>query len=171
MPIGFWNDANKEKYLNSYFENGSKVWVHGDYCMVSEAGGVRMLGRSDTTLNPNGIRIGTAEIYAVVEKMPEIKDSICCSLKTEKGEKIYLWVVLSDNEKTLDNDLKKEIRQQLTLQCSQAHAPYRINAVSEVPYTRSGKKVEKIIKQKLSTDSLNNVESLANPNCLVEFVL
>jgi acetoacetyl-CoA synthetase len=168
MPLGFANDTDHEKYNKAYFSRFPGVWHHGDFVTIYSYGGIIIHGRSDTTLNPGGVRIGSSEIYQVVESHPSVQDSLVVGKIINEDEKIILFVVLKNSLK-LDEVIRKEINQRLRQEASPRHVPYRIFQVTEIPYTLSGKKVEVAVKQILAGQKPQNIEALANPNCLKEF--
>jgi len=141
MPIYFWNDENDTKYKKAYFEEFEGIWHHGDYIEITNNGGIVMLGRSDATLNPQGVRIGTSEIYRVLEKMEEIEDSVVVGKKFEGDELVVLFVKLKEGIE-LTNNLIKLIRSDIRNNCSPRHVPSIIKQVPDIPYTINGKKVE-----------------------------
>jgi len=171
QPVGFWNDADARKYRAAYFEfyPGRCVWRHGDYIEISESGGVIVYGRSDATLNPGGVRIGTAEIYRVVEAMPQVVDSIVVGKRTPDGdEEVCLFVVLREGG-TLTPGLEKEIRERIAAAATKRHVPKYIRQVGEIPHTISGKKVEIAVQQVLHGQEVKNRDALANPQALDQF--
>ena len=170
MPIYFWNDQNNEKYLASYYDVFPGIWAHGDYLMDVPGKGLQILGRSDTTLNPKGVRIGSSEIYEVVEALEGIDDSIVVGHSIKDEEEIILFVKLSPGSE-LTPELKKRIKQSLKQHASPRHVPYKIVAGSDIPYTFSGKKVEKAIKKQLAQETVSNLDSIRNPDCLTEYVI
>ncbi len=165
MPIYFWNDPEGSKYQKAYFDTYPGIWHHGDYIIISEQGGVTMLGRSDSTLNPGGVRIGTSEIYRVVEQLPGILDSLVVGQKWLNDERIILFVKLEQNVK-LDNELITGIRQAVKTGCSPRHIPAVILAIADIPYTINGKKVELAVKQMIAGEDVANRDALANPESL-----
>ncbi|MCB2207039.1 MAG: acetoacetate--CoA ligase [Bacteroidetes bacterium] len=165
MPIYFWNDKNDEKYKKAYFEEFEGVWHHGDYIEITKNGGIIMLGRSDATLNPQGVRIGTAEIYRVVENMEEIEDSVVVGRKLDDDELVVLFVKLKEGLQ-LDNNLIKLIRAGIRNSCSPRHVPSIIKQVPDIPYTINGKKVEIAVKKIIHGLDVKNKDALANPECL-----
>ena len=165
MPVYFWNDKNNERYHDTYFSTYPNIWRHGDFIQISEHGGVTMFGRSDATLNPQGVRIGTAEIYRVVENMDEVEDSVVVGKKEDGDEKVVLFVKLADNRK-LNDDLIKKIRSTIHKNCSPRHVPAIIKQVPEVPYTINGKKVELAVKKMIHGEEIKNRETLTNPDAL-----
>lgn len=169
MPIYFWNDDKGEKYHNAYFDIYPNIWHHGDFIEITENGGIVMLGRSDATLNPQGVRIGTSEIYRVVENMDEIEDSVVVGKKEDGDELVVLFVKL--NKVTdLDEILMKKIKSLIRTNCSPRHVPSVIKAVPDVPYTINGKKVEVAVKKIIHGQDVKNKDALANPECLDYFV-
>lgn len=168
MPVYFWNDPDGKKYRNAYFEHYTGIWCHGDYIVLSPHGGVTMLGRSDATLNPGGVRIGTAEIYRVVENMPEIEDSVVVGQQYEGDERVVLFVKLIPGF-SLDEDLLKKIRNNIRSNCSPRHVPAVILAAPDVPYTINGKKVEVAVKKLIHGQDVKNQDALRNAECLEFF--
>ncbi|MGR5219559.1 acetoacetate--CoA ligase [Vibrio parahaemolyticus] len=166
QPIGFWND-NGERYHNAYWATYEGVWSHGDDVMQSSTGGMTFFGRSDATLNPGGVRIGTAEIYQQVNQLTEIEDSIAVGRTQGGNESIVLFIQLR-NGATLDDELTQRIKQTLKTQCSPRHVPSEIYAISEIPRTKSGKLVELAVKQTLHGQSVKNLGAIANPWVLDE---
>ena len=167
-PVYFWDDKSGEKYHKAYFEKYSGNWNHGDYIKITENGGIIVYGRSDATLNPGGVRIGTAEIYRIVEGMKEISDSIVVGKKFNGDEKIVLFVVLKD-EKKLNKSLIDAIKSELKLKATPRHVPAEIFQVSEIPRTISGKKVEIAVGKILNGEKVENKDALANPESLNQF--
>lgn len=182
MPLGFLNDPYGSRYESAYFdsfggqtkggsEKTSVVWKHGDYIEKTSRGGFIVHGRSDTTLNPGGVRIGTAEIYRVVENLEEIVDSLVCGLPTDDGDvEVALFVVLSSsvNELSFD-DVKLKIRSAVKQELTARHLPAHIFNVSAVPYTRSGKKVEIAVKKIFAGEELDNISAISNSVVLSEY--
>jgi acetoacetyl-CoA synthetase len=171
MPVGFWNDPEGEKYLDAYFRHWPGVWRHGDWVELTERGGVIVYGRSDATLNPGGVRIGTAEIYAVVETLPQIADSLVVSqdVPEDNDIRVVLFVVPAPGV-VLDDTLRAQIRTQIRTQCTPRHVPARIVAVADIPRTISGKKVELAVQRILHGQPVPNRDALANPAALDLFV-
>lgn len=136
MPIYFWNDVNNEKYKNSYFNKFKGVWSHGDFCVINKGtGSVVMLGRSDGTLNPNGVRFGSAEIYNIVEKFDEIDDSLCIGQKNPKSideERVILFVKINSNYK-FNDELLNKIKSEIRMKLSARHVPAIILSINEIP--------------------------------------
>ncbi len=168
MPVSFWNDTDDNTYKNAYFSTFSGVWHHGDYITITEVGGIKMHGRSDATLNPGGVRIGTAEIYRVVEAIPEIDDSIVVGQRWKDDERIILFVKINDNGQ-LSNLLIDKIKDAIKTQCSPRHIPAKILAVSDIPYTINGKKVEIAVKKIIHGERVTNKDALANPSILNQY--
>jgi len=170
MPVGFWNDPDGARYRESYFEQYPGVWRHGDWILITESGGAVISGRSDSTLNRGGVRMGTSEFYRVVEELPEIKDSVVVDTSDASGNgKLWLFVVMRSGQ--LDTSLVKRLERTLRTKLSPRHVPDEIRAVSDVPRTLSGKKLEVPIKRLLSgapLDEVVNPGTLQNPNALFE---
>jgi acetoacetyl-CoA synthetase len=165
MPIMFWNDPDGAKYRSAYFERFDKVWCHGDFAEWTQHGGMVIHGRSDATLNPGGVRIGTAEIYNQVEKMPEILEAICIGQDFEGDVRVVLFVRLAQGV-TLDAALEKKIRDRVRTGASPRHVPARIVAVADIPRTKSGKITELAVRDMVHGRSVKNKEALANPEAL-----
>jgi len=168
MPIHFWNDKDGKKYRKAYFDKIPGVWVHGDFIEVTPRGGAIIYGRSDTTLNPGGVRIGTAEIYRPVEKLPEILDSIVIGKKAGNDIKVILFVVLKEDLK-LDDNLRERIKAIIRQDTTPRHVPTAIFQVSEIPRTINGKKVEKAVTQIFNREKVLNTSVLINPHSLKDF--
>jgi acetoacetyl-CoA synthetase len=169
MPVSFWNDPDGSRYRSAYFDEFAGVWRHGDWITITDRGSCVISGRSDATLNRGGVRIGTAEFYAVVEAIPEVADSVVVHL--EETDELLLFVALRE-ARSLDPDLARRIRQELRDNLSPRHVPDRILAVPGVPRTLSGKKLEVPIKRILSgtpPDAAASRGSLANPEALDAF--
>jgi acetoacetyl-CoA synthetase len=165
MPVGFWNDDDGSRYRAAYFETFPGVWRHGDFVELTEHGGVIVYGRSDATLNPGGVRIGTAEIYRPVEAMPEIAEALVVGLPKDDDVEVVLFVVLAAGA-ALDEALVKDIRRRVRTLASPRHVPARIAAVPAVPRTISGKKVEIAVSRVLQGLKAPNRDALANPDAL-----
>ncbi len=165
MPIGFWNDADGAKYASAYFEQFPGVWHHGDFAEVTDHGGIIIHGRSDATLNPGGVRIGTAEIYAVVETLSEIREAIAVGQSWQDDVRVVLFVVLSDGAELTD-DLIGTIRSNIRKGASPRHVPSKVIAVSDIPRTKSGKITELAVRDIIEGREVKNKEALANPEAL-----
>jgi len=168
MPVKFWNDEGNKKYKSAYFEKYNNVWHHGDFAKITNNGGFVIFGRSDTTLNPGGVRLGTAEIYNVVEKFDEIQESIVIGQSRKNDIRIILFVVLNSGY-NLSNEIKDKIKKAVRSQASPRHVPSKIIAVSEIPKTKNGKLVELAVKQTVEGEEIKNLEALANPDSLEQF--
>lgn len=168
MPVCFWNDPDFKLYRAAYFDKIPLVWAHGDYFMVNpKTGGMLMLGRSDGTLNPNGVRFGSAEIYNVVEPFEQIADSLCVGQRSpiDGEERVLLFLKMAEGQK-YSEDLVKEIRAKIRAALSARHVPAIILPITDIPYTVNGKKVEVAVKKILSDLPVKNQGALANPQCL-----
>jgi len=168
MPIYFWNDPDGTKYKKAYFETFKGIWHHGDLISISKTGGVKIYGRSDTTLNPGGVRIGTAEIYRVLSSLSYIEDSLVVGQKWKADQRIILFVQLKNNA-VLGQDLINEIKTKISKECSHRHTPSKVLQVAGIPYTMNGKKVELAIKQILENEPVLNIDALKNPKTLEYF--
>jgi acetoacetyl-CoA synthetase len=168
MPIYFWNDPDYVKYKSAYFETFPNIWHHGDFIEITEHGGVKIFGRSDATLNPSGVRIGTAEIYRVVEAMDEISDSIVVGQNWENDVRVLLFVKPAPNAELTD-DLKNRIKKNIRDNASPRHVPALILPVSDIPCTLNGKKVELAVRNMIEGKPVTNKDALANPQALDQF--
>jgi acetoacetyl-CoA synthetase len=168
MPIGFWNDPDGRKYRGAYFERFPGVWRHGDYAEITAQDGVIIYGRSDATLNPGGVRIGTAEIYRQVERLDEVVESLVIAQKWDTDERIVLFVRLRDGLE-LSDEMRERIRQQIRDNATPRHVPARIVQVAEIPRTKSGKIVELAVRDVVHGRAVKNEEALANPEALEHF--
>ena len=169
MPVGFLNDPGNVKFKKAYFEKFPGVWNHGDYITITAKGGVIIHGRSDATLNPGGVRLGTSEIYRQVETHPAIQDSIVVGQRWEGDERVILFVKLKDPEATLTDVIIKELKDRIRAGASPRHVPSKVLQVTDIPYTVSGKKVELAVKAVIHGETPNNLEALANPASLQLF--
>ncbi len=168
MPVYFWNDPDGKKYHKAYFEVYDNIWHHGDYIVITKNGGVIMYGRSDATLNPGGVRIGTAEIYSVVENMKEIADSVIVGQQYHGDERVVLFVKPAEGF-ALNDELIKKIKANIRTACSPRHVPAVIKAVKDIPYTLNGKKVEVAVKKIIHGEDVLNRDALKNPESLDEY--
>ena len=168
MPIGFWNDPDGEKYRSAYFDRFENVWCHGDFAEWTAHGGIVIHGRSDATLNPGGVRIGTAEIYNQVEQLPEILEALCIGQDWEGDVRVVLFVRLAEGV-ALDAALEKRIRERIRTGASPRHVPARIVAVKDIPRTKSGKITELAVRDVVHGREVKNKEALANPEALELF--
>jgi len=165
MPIYFWNDPEGRKYHEAYFDYFPGVWRHGDYVEITERGGVIVYGRSDATLNPGGVRIGTAEIYRQVEALDEIVDSLVIGQNWEDDVRVILFVMLRAGE-NLDEKLLARIRKQIRENTTPRHLPAKIIQIPDIPRTISGKKVEMAVTKIIHGEEVKNKDALANPGAL-----
>ena len=169
MPVHFWNDDGNKKYKASYFEKFKNVWHHGDFAKVTEEGSFVIFGRSDTTLNPGGVRLGTAEIYNVVEKLEEINESIVVGQSWNNDIRIILFVVLNQGYE-LNKKIIEKIKIEIRSKASPRHVPSKIISIFEIPKTKNGKLVELAVKQTIEGETIKNLEALANPDSLKQFI-
>jgi len=168
MPLKFWNDKNDIKFKSAYFNRFKNIWHHGDYAEIKNSGGYIIHGRSDTTLNPGGVRLGTAEIYSEVEKFKEIKESIVVGQSWDNDVRIVLFIVMS-KKYSLTAELINKIKLQIKKNASPRHVPSKIIVVKDIPRTKSGKIVELAVKSKIEGSQIKNIEALANPEALEQF--
>ena len=172
MPVCFWNDGDGRRYDQAYFDHfkhlGREVWRHGDYVQITVHGGVIVFGRSDATLNPGGVRIGTAELYRAVESVGEVLDTVAVGRREGDDAPIVLFVKLRPGY-TLDKSLAERIRKTIRASLTARHVPKAILQVSDIPYTRSGKKVEMAVSQAIHGENVSNLSALANPEAMEEF--
>lgn len=168
QPIYFYHDMDRKKYHSSYFSKYDNVWCHGDWIEITPQGGVLIYGRSDTTLNPGGVRIGTAEIYRQVEQFEQILESVVVEQQWQNDTRMVLFVKMKD-ESNLDAALIDAIKLKLRQNCSPRHVPAKVISVAEIPRTKSGKIVEIAIKNVINGFDVKNRESLANPHALSYF--
>ncbi len=164
MPLYFWNDPNKEKYQSAYFDVYPDVWTHGDYIEITDTG-IIIFGRSDTVLKPGGVRIGTAEIYRQVETLDEVTDSVVVGQDWEGGVRVILFLKLAEGVE-LTEDLINKIKTTIRKNTTPRHVPAKIIAIDDIPYTISGKKVEKAVKNVIHNEPVPNIDALANPESL-----
>jgi acetoacetyl-CoA synthetase len=165
MPIYFWDDPDGSKYHSAYFDVYPNIWRHGDFVTVTNRGGVVMLGRSDATLNPGGVRIGTAEIYRQLEQLPEIDDSVVVGQTWKDDIRVILFVKLASGHELTD-ELKAKIKQTIRTNASPRHVPAKILSTPEVPYTLNMKKVELAVKKIIEGQPVLNRDALGNPEAL-----
>jgi len=168
MPLGFWNDPDGAKYRAAYFEKYPNVWRHGDWCEITEHGGMVIYGRSDAVLNPGGVRIGTAEIYRQVETVDEVVEALVIGQDWEGDVRVVLFVKLKDGADLSDEliaRLKKRIRDNTTPR----HVPAKVLQVTDIPRTKSGKIVELAVREVVHGRPIKNIEALANPEALAHF--
>jgi len=168
MPVKFWNDSENKKYSSAYFEKYKNIWHHGDFAKITDNGGFIIFGRSDTTLNPGGVRLGTAEIYNVVEKLNEIEESIVIGQSWNNDIRIILFVVLNKGY-VLTEKIKSKIKKEIKINATPRHVPSKIISISEIPKTKNGKLVELAVKQSVEGEVIKNLEALANPDSLKQF--
>ena len=168
-PIGFWKDDDRQKYHNAYYARFKNTWHHGDFCEWTPHHGLIIHGRSDATLNPGGVRIGTAEIYRQLENISEIKECMAIGQKWQDDERVVLFVVLKQGvELTADliNHIKKNIRENTTPR----HVPAKIISVHDLPRTKNNKLSEVVVRDVVHAREIKNKQSLLNPECLKDFI-
>jgi acetoacetyl-CoA synthetase len=168
IPLKFWNDKNNKKFKETYFNKFNNIWHHGDYAEVKNSGGFIIYGRSDTTLNPGGVRLGTSEIYSEVEKFKEIKESMVIGQSWDNDIRIILFVIMNQKYQ-LNHELIKRIKIQIRTNTSPRHVPSKILDVKDIPRTKNGKIVELAVKNIIEGNEVKNKEALANPEILNEF--
>jgi acetoacetyl-CoA synthetase len=168
MPVGFWNDADGRKYRAAYFERFPNVWHHGDYAELTASDGVVIYGRSDAVLNPGGVRIGTSEIYRIVEQFPEVAESIVVGQEWDGDTRVVLFVRLQLGS-ALDAALERRLRDELRARASPRHVPAKILAVADIPRTMNGKIVELAVREAIHGRPVGNRDALANPEALDYF--
>jgi acetoacetyl-CoA synthetase len=168
MPVGFWNDPDGRKYRAAYFERFPGIWHHGDYAALTEHDGLVIYGRSDAVLNPGGVRIGTAEIYAAVEGMEEVLESIAVGQDWQSDVRVVLFVRLKPGFE-LDEPLRKKIRETIRARATPRHVPAKVVAVTDIPRTLSGKITELAVRNVIHGLPVKNVDALANPQALEHF--
>ena len=168
MPLKFWNDKHDVKYKDAYFNKFLNIWHHGDYIERKKSGGFIIYGRSDTTLNPGGVRLGTAEIYSEVEKFMEIKESIVIGQTWDNDIRIILFIVLNPNYE-LNEELLIKIKKKIRKNASPRHVPDKVIVVNDIPRTKNGKIVELAVKNIIEGNVIKNKEALANPEVLEQY--
>ncbi|MGI9018923.1 MAG: acetoacetate--CoA ligase [Euzebya sp.] len=168
MPIGFYDDPDDARYHDAYFAENPGVWTHGDYIELRPEGGVIIYGRSDTTLNPGGVRIGTAEIYRAIEGFAQIVDSIVVGREHEGDVEVVLCLKMAEGCE-LDQGLRTQIAARIRQTTTPRHVPAHILDVPDIPYTISGKKVEKAVRRAIAGQSVDNTDAMANPEALDAF--
>jgi len=169
MPLKFWNDKNDKKFKKAYFNRYKNIWHHGDFAKVTNKKGFIIFGRSDTTLNPGGVRLGTAEIYSEIEGFNEIKEALVVGQSWDNDVRIILFVIL-DHKFALTDYLLKKIKLQIKKNASPRHVPHKIIEVNDIPRTKSGKIVELAVKNIIEGNKIKNREALANPESLKEYI-
>jgi acetoacetyl-CoA synthetase len=169
MPVYFWNDTDGERYHNAYFTTYPGVWTHGDFISVNgRTGGITIYGRSDATLNPGGVRIGTADIYTALESLEAVTDSVVVGQQWKDDVRVVLFVTLAKGV-ALDEPLIKKIKATIRVACSPRHVPAKVIQVQEIPYTINMKKVELAVRNVIHGQPVTNRDALANPDCLRQY--
>jgi len=165
MPIYFWNDHDGKKYKDAYFSTFPGIWHHGDFIRISSSGSLKIFGRSDATLNPGGIRIGTSEIYRVVESMEFIDDSLVIGQDWNGDQRVILFIIMKQGL-SLNDIVIGDIKHQIRINCSPRHVPNMVIETKGIPYTINGKKVEVAVKKVIDGQKVTNIEALNNPHVL-----
>ena len=168
MPKLFWNDKSNIKYKKAYFKKFKNIWHHGDYAERKKNGGYIIYGRSDATLNPGGVRLGTAEIYSVVEKFKNVKESIVVGQSWDNDVRIILFLVLN-KPNSLNEFFIKKLKKTIRSEASPRHVPTKIIEVTDIPRTKNGKIVELAVKNIIEGNKIKNIQALANPNILEQY--
>ena len=169
MPVYFWNDPDGERYRNAYFTKYPGIWTHGDFISInSQTRGITIYGRSDATLNPGGVRIGTADIYTALESLTEVLDSVVVGQQWQDDVRVVLFVTLAEGI-TLDEGLIKKVKTTIREACSPRHMPAKVIQVNQIPYTINMKKVELAVRNVIHGQPVTNRDALANPDCLDEY--
>jgi acetoacetyl-CoA synthetase len=163
--VGFWQDPDDSKFLDAYFSRWPGVWAHGDYGEITPEGGYIIHGRSDAVLNPGGVRIGTAEIYRQVERVPEVLDSVVVGQVWQEDVRVVLFVVLREGG-VLDDTLREVIRSEIRRHTTPRHVPAKILQVEDIPRTISGKIAELAVRKIVHGETVANQDALANPDSL-----
>ncbi|MCA8934259.1 MAG: acetoacetate--CoA ligase, partial [Rhodospirillaceae bacterium] len=165
MPLGFWNDPDGSRYHDAYYARFPNVWCHGDFVELTPRDGMIIYGRSDATLNPGGVRIGTAEIYRQVEQLDEVVESLVIGQDWDHDVRVVLFVKLRDGVELTD-DLVKTIKAKIRTGASPRHVPAKVVPVTDIPRTKSGKIVELAVREVVHGRPVKNIEALANPDAL-----
>ncbi|CAG2112176.1 unnamed protein product, partial [Medioppia subpectinata] len=170
MPTMFWNDPNGDKYRNAYFSHFKGVWTHGDFCIINgETNGIQMLGRSDGTLNPNGVRFGSSEIYSIIDLIEEVEDSVCVSQYNHANEERVVLFLKMKNSYQFNSEIVSKIKTLIRDRLSPRHVPSLILQVPDIPYTINGKKIEVAVKMIIAGKEVTNKNAIANPESLEYF--
>jgi acetoacetyl-CoA synthase len=167
-PIYFLNDPGNKKLHNAYFNTYKGIWYHGDFIKITRRGGAIFLGRSDATLNPGGVRIGTSEIYRQTENLDYIEDTVCVGKRVAGDVEVVLFVKMKVGE-VLSETRVAEIKQRIKVNTTSRHVPKEVLAVTDIPYTRSGKKIELAVSRMINGQAITNREAITNPDCLEEY--
>ena len=168
-PLYFWNDKYNKLYNKSYFSVYKNIWHHGDYAQITKNNGIIIHGRADATLNSGGIRIGTAEIYRIVESITEVTECLVTELILKYDTKMIMFIKLKE-KKPLNKKLIKIIRDKIKKSLSPRHVPYKLFQVNDIPKTKSGKIVELTVKKIINKEKVENINSLINPESLNEYI-
>ncbi len=168
MPLTFWGEGGDRRFCDAYFKDRHEIWTHGDYAEMAATGGGYVHGRSDSTMNPGGVRIGSSEIYAVCATFLELEDFVACGVRTDNDEEIALFLRPRTGF-AVTAEFAGEVREKIRADVSPRHVPARIYEVRDIPYTLNGKKVEAAVRESLGGRAIKNLSSLANPECLEQF--
>jgi acetoacetyl-CoA synthetase len=168
QPIGFLNDDNNVKFKDAYFNRFEGIWHHGDFITINDDQSVIVHGRSDATLNPGGVRIGTGEIYRQTEKLDFIDDTVCVAREAEGDVDIVLFVKTKAGSE-LNGDQIDQIKQLIRRETTPRHVPKEVHQVEDIPYTRSGKKMELVVGRLINGKAIQNIEAVANPDSLKQY--
>ena len=168
MPIKFWKDKNDTKFKNAYFNKYPGVWHHGDFAEKTKSNSFVIYGRSDATLNPGGVRLGTAEIYTVLERFSQIEEGLAIGQNWKNDIRIILFLVLKKNIK-LSEKLKIEIKKSIRKYASPRHVPNKLIQIGDIPRTKNGKIVELAVKNIIEGNEIKNIEAISNPETLKNF--
>ena len=166
-PIFFWNDKSFKKYQSAYFEKFKNIWAHGDYVKKTKNGGYIIYGRSDATLNPGGVRIGTGEIYSALQNLSWIDDSLATGYLTDNDERVVLFIKSIKNK--IPPNFTDLIKKHLKSTLSPRHVPWKTFVVKDIPRTKSGKNSEILVKNIINNDKVQNLGALANPESIKEY--
>ena len=165
MPLYFWGDESGKKYHAAYFDRYPGVWTHGDFVEVTERGGLIMYGRSDATLNPGGVRIGTAEIYPILDDIDTIEDSVVVGQQWQNDIRVILFVKMKPGV-ALSEGIRDQVKKAIRTFASPRHVPAKIIAVQDIPYTLNMKKVELAVQKVIHGQEVKNKDALKNPEAL-----
>jgi len=167
-PLYYLNDPDNKRLKQSHLNQYPGYWYQNDFIKITRHGGATLLGRSDTTLNPGGFRIGTTDIYRQTEMLQYVDDAICAGRQTHNGVEVVLFVKMSEGEALTETRIV-EINQRIKVNTTPRHVPKQVIAVTDIPYSRTGKKMEMAVNQAINGKTIENKEAIVNPDCLVEY--